>query len=403
MKKKNIGIIVTAVVVAVAGVVYFAFGKSNTATGFTFVTQKANIGNIANSITATGTIEPVTEVTVGTQVSGIISKIYVDYNSVVKKGQVIAEMDRVNLNNELQSATANYTGAKAAYEYQSSLFQRNKALHEKQLISDVDYEQSRYNYQQANSAFLQAKATLAKAQQNLSYATITSPIDGVVTSRSVEEGQTVASGFSTPTLFTIAADLTKMRVIADVDEADIADVTVGNKVTFTVDAYPNDTFEGEVAQVRLGTASSSSSSSSTTSSETVITYEVVITADNSNLKLKPRLTANVTIFTRTKDDVLVVPNRALRFQPTTENAGDKQIVDTEAKHKVWVLEGNKIKAIAVEKGMSDNSNTEIKSGISKGTEVIVDAESKSTAESTTTQSERSPFMPTPPGGNRKTK
>ncbi len=403
MKKKNIGIIVTAVVVAVAVVVYFAFGKSNTATGFTFVTQKANIGNIANSITATGTIEPVTEVTVGTQVSGIISKIYVDYNSVVKKGQVIAEMDRVNLNNELQSATANYTGAKAAYEYQSSLFQRNKALHEKQLISDVDYEQSRYNYQQANSAFLQAKATLAKAQQNLSYATITSPIDGVVTSRSVEEGQTVASGFSTPTLFTIAADLTKMRVIADVDEADIADVTVGNKVTFTVDAYPNDTFEGEVAQVRLGTASSSSSSSSTTSSETVITYEVVITADNSNLKLKPRLTANVTIFTRTKDDVLVVPNRALRFQPTTENAGDKQIVDTEAKHKVWVLEGNKIKAIAVEKGMSDNSNTEIKSGISKGTEVIVDAESKSTAESTTTQSERSPFMPTPPGGNRKTK
>lgn len=403
MKKKNIGIIVTAVVVAVAAVVYFAFGKSNTATGFTFVTQKANIGNIANSITATGTIEPVTEVTVGTQVSGIISKIYVDYNSVVKKGQVIAEMDRVNLNNELQSATANYTGAKAAYEYQSSLFQRNKALHEKQLISDVDYEQSRYNYQQANSAFLQAKATLAKAQQNLSYATITSPIDGVVTSKSVEEGQTVASGFSTPTLFTIAADLTKMRVIADVDEADIADVTVGNKVTFTVDAYPNDTFEGEVAQVRLGTASSSSSSSSTASSETVITYEVVITADNSNLKLKPRLTANVTIFTRTKDDVLVVPNRALRFQPTTENAGDKQIVDTEAKHKVWVLEGNKIKAIAVEKGMSDNSNTEIKSGISKGTEVIVDAESKSTAESTTTQSERSPFMPTPPGGNRKTK
>ena len=207
-------------------------------------------------------------------------------------------MDRVTLISDLQSAQATYDGAEAEYIYQEKLYERNKTLHEKQLISDTEYEQYEYNYRRAKSAYDQSKAALAKAQRNLSYTTITSPIDGVVTSREVEAGQTVASGFETPTLFTIAADLTKMQVVADVDEADIAGVKDSARVTFTVDAYPNDVFEGRVKQIRLGSTNSTSSSTSTTS-ETVVTYEVVITADNPDLKLKPRLTANVTIFTDT--------------------------------------------------------------------------------------------------------
>lgn len=179
-----------------------------------------------------------TEVEVGTQVSGIIDKIYVDYNSVVTKGELIAEMDKITLQSELQSARATYDGNKAEYDYQKKLYERNKKLHDKQLISDTDYEQYVYNYERAKSSFDASKAALAKAERNLSYATITSPIDGVVTSRDVEEGQTVASGFETPTLFTIAADLTKMQVVADVDEADIAGVEDSARVTFTVDAIP---------------------------------------------------------------------------------------------------------------------------------------------------------------------
>ncbi len=259
-------------------------------------------------MTATGTIEPVTEVEVGTQVSGIIDKLYADYNSVVTKGQLIAEMDKVTtLQSELASQKATYDGAKAEFEYQKKNYERNKGIaRERQLISDTDYEQSLYNYQKAKSAYDSSKASLAKAERNLSYATITSPIDGVVISRDVEEGQTVASGFETPTLFTIAADLTQMQVVA-VDEADIGDVEEGQRVSFTVDAYPNDVFEGKVTQIRLG---ATSSSSSTTTSTTVVTYEVVISAHNPDLKLKPRLTANITIYTLIKKDVLSVPNKA---------------------------------------------------------------------------------------------
>ena len=232
-------------------------------------------GDISNSVTATGTIEPVTEVEVGTQVSGIIDKIYVDYNSVVTKGQLIAEMDRATLQSELASQQATYDGAKAEYEYQKKNYERSKGLHEKSLISDTDFEQALYNYQKAKSSYDSSKASLAKAERNLAYATITSPIDGVVISRDVEAGQTVASGFETPTLFTIAADLTQMQVVADVDEADIGGVVEGQRASFTVDAYPNDVFEGVVTQIRLGDASSTSSTSTTT---TVVTYEVVISA-----------------------------------------------------------------------------------------------------------------------------
>lgn len=402
MKTKTLLITSAVAALVVAGGTALFLLTGNKESNIQLTRQTATKGNIANYITATGTIEPVTEVTVGTQVSGIIDKIFVDYNSTVKKGQLLAEMDKVNLDNELQSAEAIYTGAKAEFDYQRRLFRRNETLHAKQLISDTDYELSRYNYEKAASTYQQSKATLAKAQRNLSYATITSPIDGVVTSKSVEEGQTVAAGYSTPTLFTIAADLTKMQVVADVDEADIAGVQPGNRVTFTVDAYPQDTFEGRVTQVRLGTTGSSSSSTSTasSSSETVVTYEVVISTDNVSLKLKPRLTANVTIYTTHKENVLTIPNKALRFTPTVETVGKRHIEDTRATHKVWVEQGKSLKAIPVTIGLADNSNTEILSGIRIG-QVIITGIQAATSTETSTTGEQNPFMPSPPGSKKK--
>ena len=264
MNKKRIILIAIAAVVIVGGGVWL-FGGAKAKHKVTYATATIHKGEISESVTATGTIEPVTEVEVGTQVSGIIDKIHVDYNSVVTKGQLIAEMDRVTLQSELASQRAAYNGAKAEYEYQKKLYERNKTLNEKQLIAATDYEQSVYNYEKAKSNYESSQASLAKAEHNLSYATITSPIDGVVISRDVEAGQTVASGFETPTLFTIAADLTQMQVVADVDEADIGGVEEGQRATFTVDAYPNDVFEGVVTQIRLGDASSSSTSSASTS------------------------------------------------------------------------------------------------------------------------------------------
>ena len=400
MNKKKVFISAAAIIV-LAGAGLWIFGGKKSNQTISFATSAVHKGTISNSITATGTIEPVTEVEVGTQVSGIIDKIYVDYNSVVKAGQVIAEMDRVTLISDLQSAQATYDGAEAEYIYQEKLYERNKTLHEKQLISDTEYEQYEYNYRRAKSTYDQSKAALAKAQRNLSYTTITSPINGVVTSREVEEGQTVASGFETPTLFTIAADLTKMQVVADVDEADIAGVKDSARVTFTVDAYPNDVFEGRVIQIRLGSTNSSSSSTSTTS-ETVVTYEVVITADNPDLKLKPRLTANVTIFTDTREDVLVVPNKALRFTPDKKLAGGKTIKDCNSPKKVWTMDETSFTAHPVKTGMSDGSNTEIVSGISEGTEIVTETIVKGEMpEMSEAGGEQNPFMPGPPNRNKK--
>lgn len=408
MKTKKI-IIVAVAIVVVAGAGIWFFTGSPAKHKVTYATATVSKNDISNSVTATGTIEPVTEVEVGTQVSGIIDKIYVDYNSVVTKGQLIAEMDRVTLQSELASQKANYDGAKAEYEYQSKNYTRSKGLHEKSLISDTDYEQAVYNYQKSKSAYDSSKAALAKAERNLSYTTITSPIDGVVTSREVEAGQTVASGFSTPTLFTIAADLTQMQVVADVDEADIAGIEVGQRTTFTVDAYPNDTFEGEVTQIRLGTAGTSSSSSTTTSSSsTVITYEVVISAPNPDLKLKPRLTANVTIYILDKKNVLSVPNKALRFEPEKMLIGKEDIVkDCAGAHKVWTREGNTFTAHPIEIGISNGTSTEIINGISEGMQVITEATvgampgDNAGADAPKEAGEKSPFMPSHPGSKKK--
>lgn len=400
-KKKIISLAVGVIIVA--GIAIWAFGGQAKKRKVVYETATVDRANISNSVTATGTIEPVTEVEVGTQVSGIIDRLYADYNSVVTKGQLIAKMDKVTLQSELASQKATYDGAKAEYEYQQKNYERNKGLHEKQLISDTDYEQSLYNYQKAKSAFDSSKASLAKAERNLSYATITSPIDGVVISRDVEEGQTVASGFETPTLFTIAADLTQMQVVADVDEADIGDVEEGQRVSFTVDAYPNDVFEGKVTQIRLGATSSSSSTTTTT---TVVTYEVVISAHNLDLKLKPRLTANITIYTLDKQGVLSVPAKALRFTPAVPLVGSNAVVkDCEGEHKVWTREGDTFTAHPVSIGISNGIVTEITGGINEGTQIVSDAVISTGAETAVAEGqgdgERSPFMPGPPGNNKK--
>lgn len=408
MRTKKIILIAVTIVVLAGGGIWLSKG-SPAKHKVTYATATVSKGDISNSVTATGTIEPVTEVEVGTQVSGIIDKIYVDYNSEVTKGQLIAEMDRVTLQSELASQQATYDGAKAEYEYQKKNYERNKGLHDKSLISDTEYEESLYNYQRAKSTYDGSKAALAKAERNLSYATITSPIDGVVISKDVEEGQTVASGFETPTLFTIAADLTQMQVVADVDEADIGGVEEGQRATFTVDAYPNDTFEGVVTQIRLGDASSSSSTASSTTS-TVVTYEVVISAPNPDLKLKPRLTANITIFTLDKKGVLSVPNKALRFQPEEPLIGKDDVVkDCEGEHKLWTREGNTFTAHPVVTGISNGISTEIVSGIAEGTTIVTEATigvmpgEMEEAAMPQGGNEKSPFMPGPPDRNKKNK
>ena len=358
-----------------------------------FVTEKVAPANIQNSITATGTIEPVTSVTVGTQVSGIVSKLYVDYNSVVKKGQVIAELDKTNLVSQLNTSKANLQSAQSSLDYQSSNFNRYKALYEKGLISADDYETSRLSYLQAKEQVAASREEVRRAETNLSYATITSPIDGVVLSKAVEEGQTVAASFNTPELFTIAQDLTNMQVVADIDEADIGVVQEGARVSFTVDAYPDDTFTGTVTQVRQ----------EATTTNNVVTYEVVISAPNADLKLKPGLTANVTIFTAEQEGVLSVSTKALRYTPTQETVGKRKIIDTNAKNKVWTIDGNNITAHAVNVGMTDGTHTQIISGIKEGVEVITSISVKTEGEEDSEEgtAEKSPFAPGPPSKNKK--
>lgn len=397
MNKKKITLVVAAILVVGAAV--WMFWGSAPKNKVTYETAKVTKGNISNSVTATGTIEPVTEVEVGTQVSGIINKIYVDYNSVVKKGQVLAELDKINLQNTLATAKSNLQNAKTEYDYQLKNYTRIKTLHEKKLVSDTDYETALYSYDKARNSYNISRNDLAKAETNLGYATIYSPIDGVVLSRAVEEGQTVAASFSTPTLFTIANDLTDMRVIADVDEADIGDVQEGQRVTFTVDAFPNDTFEGKVTQVRQEATTSN-----------VVTYEVVVSAPNPDLKLKPGLTANITIYTLEKNNVLSVPAKALRFTPEKGIIGaEDKVVDAQGEHKLWTRQGNTFKAHAVTVGISNGVMTEITGGISEGDVIITgatsgkmpgDGASASQADSGA-QKESSPFMPSRPGSKKK--
>ena len=364
MKKLRISKIwIAVVVIVIVAVAAWAMSGGKKEEDINFKEEKVALKTLQNSVTATGTIEAVTSVTVGTQVSGIVNKLYVDYNSQVKKGQVIAELDKTNLLSELNTAKANLASAQSSLNYQAANMERYKTLYKKGLVSADEYENALLTYRQAKEQVASSKENVQRAQTNLGYATITSPIDGTVISKSVEEGQTVAASFNTPELFTIAKDLTNMQVVANVDEADIGGVKEGDRVTFTVDAYPDDTFEGTVKQVRL----------EATTTNNVVTYEVVISAPNADLKLKPGLTANVTIYTQERSGVLAVANKALRFTPTKETVGkDMKIVDCKGKNKVWTLNDKTLTAHPVTIGQSDGINTEITKGLKQGDKIVTE-------------------------------
>ena len=364
MKKLKISKIwIAVIVIVVIAVAAWALSGGKKEEEINFKEEAVKTETLQNSVTATGTIEAVTSVTVGTQVSGIVNKLYVDYNSQVKKGQVIAELDKTNLLSELNTAKANLASATSNLNYQAANMNRYQTLYKKGLVSADEYENALLTYRQAKEQVASSKENVQKAQTNLGYATITSPIDGTVISKSVEEGQTVAASFNTPELFTIARDLTNMQVVANVDEADIGGVKEGDRVTFTVDAYPDDTFEGTVKQVRL----------EATTTNNVVTYEVVISAPNADLKLKPGLTANVTIYTQERSGILAVANKALRFTPTKETVGkDMKIVDCKGKNKVWTLSDKTLTAHPVTIGQTDGVHTEIIKGIRKGQKIVTE-------------------------------
>jgi HlyD family secretion protein len=353
-------------------------------------TVKVSIGTISASVTATGTVSPIKTITVGTQVSGIISKIYVDYNSIIKKGQLLAELDKTVLNSTYQSAVTALNVTKTEMEYQEKTFNRIKELYAKQAVSKTDFETAEYNYQTAKLNYKKAQSSVITAKTNLSYATIYSPIDGIVLSRAVEEGQTVTAAMTTPTLFTITNDLSHMQVLANVDEADIGEVKEGQKVTFTVDAYPDDTFEGTVTQVRL----------EATTTSNVVTYKVVIMAPNAELKLKPGLTASVNIYTMEKSNVLTIPNKALNYSPTGKKANKTGGNEKE----VWIKQATGKKAVKIMIGSTDATHTEVVSGLKAGDEVVIGDKAAATTaapEASEKSEGSSPFMPKHPGSDSK--
>lgn len=349
--------------------------------------------SLSEIVTATGTMESVTSVDVGTQVTGIISNLMVDFNDQVTKGQLIAEIDKTVLQSELQSADATLASAKATYDYTSTNFERDKALYAEKLISDYEYQTSRKDCEVARMAYQKAQADRVRAAKNLTYAEITSPIDGIVVSREVEVGQTVVSNMSVASLYVIA-DLDHMQVVGNVDEADIGQVKVGQSVTFTVDAYPEDTFDGTVTQVRI----------SPTTTNNVVTYEVIVSTTNPDHKLIPGMTANLSIYTLKIDDAIAVPLKALKFEPMQieESSLPKaKPLNEPAEHSVWVLRDNALVETAVEFGMKNSVYQQIVSGIKDGDKIALQYQEIRPGNSDASKAQENPFMPKPPGSKKK--
>lgn len=361
-------------------------------------TAKVERGDISESVTATGTVESVTQVDVGTQVTGIIEKLYADYNSVVKRGELIAEIEKTLLESDLKSANANMESARLTYEYNKTNYNRDKALHDKQLISDYEYQTSLKEYEVSKTAYDKACADRVRAAKNLNYAEIYSPIDGVVISREVEVGQTVVSNMNVANLYVIA-DLDNMQVVGDVDEADIGRVKLGQSVVFTVDAYPDDKFEGKVTQVRLNPTTESN----------VVTYEVIVAAPNPDHKLIPGLTANLIIYVTREDDITVVPNEALRFTPRDfPDAGNLPVAETapqpaNGEKLLWIVEGERLVPKTVHTGVTNGINTQVISGVNPGETVATgyNISAAIPAPGDDNGEERSPFAPQPPGRKKK--
>lgn len=350
--------------------------------------------SMSEVVTATGTMESVTQVDVGTQVTGIIDKLYADYNDHVAKGQLLAELEKTLLDSELKSADANMASAKASYEYARKNYERDKALHDEQLISDYEFQTSKRDYDVARLTYEKSQADRVRAAKNLNYAEIYSPIDGIIISREVEVGQTVVSSMNVANLYVIA-DLEHMQVVGNVDEADIGQVKTGQRATFTVDAYPDDVFSGTVTQVRLNPTTESN----------VVTYEVIIDAPNPGLKLIPGMTANLTIYTLELENVLALPLKAFKFEPQ-QTDGDEtglpvpQPLGKPAKESVWVERDGKLVQTEVETGVSNGIYRQVISGIRKGDKVALQYNTVS-GKTREGNAEENPFMPKPPGANRK--
>ncbi len=427
------------ILIIISVVLFMASSCHKGGKSYTYETAVVKKGSIKNTITATGTVQADTTVAIGTQVSGVIQKIYVDFNSHVKKGQLLLELDKTPLQTQVQQAQASLEDAKSQVAFQSATFERYKALLDKKLVAQADYDQVKYNYDNAMASLKTAQAGYDKAMVNLNYATIYSPINGVVLNRAVDQGQTVAASFNTPNLFTIGNDLTQMQVQANVDEADIGQVRDGQTVDFSVDAYPNDTFKGTVRQIRLQPVVTSN----------VVTYTVIVNAPNPDKKLMPGMTANITVLTQEVDSVLTVPGQALRFTPDASflaeymknnpfgqrprtrtgaqagtgsqyrgqgdqaaqgrtaggsgatgqmglqgQGGGFQAGGQQGKKPVflWILRQDTVHRVRVTIGAADATNTEIKSGIKEGDEVILSMTAVTKATAATSET-RSPFMP----------
>lgn len=390
---KNSIIVLVAAIVVFFGYKYFTTEKK---ASIAVQTVKLSKQNVTTSVTATGTVEPVDQVDVGTQVSGIINHIYADYNSPVKKGQLLAELDKTNLQESVNNALAQYNASLNELNYYQQNYDRQNNMYKSGVISKADYEQAAYQVKNSQETVSQRKTALAQARTNLSYANIYAPIDGIILSREVEEGQTVAASMTTPTLFTIAKDITKMQVEADVDEADIGGVEVGQRVSFTVDAYPQEEFSGRVRQVRL----------SATRESNVVTYTVIIDADNPEQKLKPGLTATITIFTQELKDIDTVPASAIAFSPDTETLQkyyqQNQITakipeirtgKNEEKY-IWIKNNDRSlsqKLITV--GINDGINIQVVSGLSGSEQIVTSLEEQTEAVASSSEDGSSPFMP----------
>lgn len=385
-KKRIIILLIFGGIVAGALSLYIL---DNPSSEYVFETVRVKKGTVSISITATGTLEATNTVVVGTQVSGVIEKLYVDFNSEVKKGQLIAELDKSTLRSTLETAEADLDKAQAECDYQEANYSRMKVLFDEKVIAQSDFDLVEYNYKLSKANLKSAQANLDKAERNLSYAMIYSPIDGVILNRAVEEGQTVTASMSTPELFTIVNDLSVMQVEANVDEADIGMAEKGQRVEFTVDAFSEETFDGMVSEVRLQPNESSN----------VITYTVIIKVENPQLKLKPGMTASITDYVQEAKDVLIVPAKAVRFTPGQEISAKYKIQKEELDdtHKmVWVKEGDYIRPLVIEVGIDDGSYIEVISGLEEGNMLVTSFEltsnSSITGSDQDADEQKSPFI-----------
>jgi HlyD family secretion protein len=405
MKAKNRKkyLISGAVVLGLLIIAFFLFSKPKVEK-LELQTVEVKRGDVTKSVTATGTIQPITQVEVGIQVSGVVNKIFVDFNSQVKQGQLIAELDKTNLLSALTQAKAMYDNASNELKYQESVYNRQNELFKKGIITQSDYDLALYNYNNAKGNVVQRKADLDKAKTNLGYAEIYSPISGVVLSRAVDEGQTVAASLNTPTLFTIARDLKEMQVEANVDEADIGQVKMDQRVTFTVDAFPGEEFDGKVTQVRLNPTTSSN----------VVTYTVVIKADNPDLKLMPGMTATITIFTKELKNIVVLEAKAANAKieiPMVEQYYKQQGKTFDFRSfgpppmknqkVVWVVKNGELERREVKLGISSGVFVEVIEGLTEGDQVLFSVSNSKSNSGTASQTEEkensgSPFMPKPP-------